>query len=228
MRSPVLEDVTARISSSVCRLPFINSSPLARMNEFDRGGRRSIAVRHIDDFVFCDIETVLAGDSLDLGSRTNQDRNNDAGFGRLDRTSQRSFVARVHHQRRGRRDGLGPRNQPLILGVRMRRFRLDGCCGGRHRISPVGFETGVADVNLCVAITTSADDWTFGPLAGILATLDSDRSASNSADTRSSRILTSGVRSPDALMTSRRISSALRRSSALSGSSAGIAASAAS
>ena len=52
VRRPPLDDVTARISSSVCRLPFINSSAAARMNELDSGGRSSIAVRHIDDLAF--------------------------------------------------------------------------------------------------------------------------------------------------------------------------------
>ena len=55
VRRPVLLDVTARINSSVCRLPFIRSSPLAsRMSSTPWRGR--FAVRCIDDFKSADVD----------------------------------------------------------------------------------------------------------------------------------------------------------------------------
>ena len=49
VRRPVVPDVTARISSSVCRLPFISSSPLASRTSSTalRGG--GVAVRRVDE-----------------------------------------------------------------------------------------------------------------------------------------------------------------------------------
>ena len=62
VRRPVLRDVTSRISSSVCRLPFISSSPLRLVDELDRLGRGRFAVRRVDDLELADVELVLARD----------------------------------------------------------------------------------------------------------------------------------------------------------------------
>ena len=60
VRRPVLDDATARISSSVCRLPFISSSPLAWWMSSTRLGGRLFAVRRVDDLETADVEACCA------------------------------------------------------------------------------------------------------------------------------------------------------------------------
>ena len=50
------------------------------VDQLDRLRRRGFAVRHVDDFVATDIETMLAGNAGNLGGRSHEDRNNDARF----------------------------------------------------------------------------------------------------------------------------------------------------
>ena len=100
VRRPVLDEVTARMSSSVCRLPFISSSPLRLVDQLDGFGRGGLAVGGIDDLEFADIELVLARDGGDLGGRPDEDRDDDPGLGGLDRAAKRRLVARMHDDRR--------------------------------------------------------------------------------------------------------------------------------
>ena len=107
VRRPVLLEVTSRMSSSVCRLPFIRSSPLACVDQLDRLRGRRFAMRHVDDLEAVDIEAVLARHCRDLGGGPDQDRNDDAGLRRLDGAAQRGLVAGMHHDGRRRRHLLG-------------------------------------------------------------------------------------------------------------------------
>ena len=59
VRRPPAFAVTLRISSSVCRLPFISISPLAAWISSTRLGGRGLAVRRIDDLEAGDVEAVL-------------------------------------------------------------------------------------------------------------------------------------------------------------------------
>ena len=61
--------------------------------------RRRLAVRHVDDLEAVDRKAVLAGHRGDLGRRPDQDRNDDAGFRRFDRATQRSLVAGMDDDR---------------------------------------------------------------------------------------------------------------------------------
>ena len=119
------DEVTARISSSVCRLPFIRSSPLdSRISSTPFAaaaslcGTSTISKRSISRP--CSRATAAI-----FAAGPDQDRNDDAGFRRFDRAAQRRLVARMHHDRRCGRDLLGAGDEPLVLGVRRRRERTD-------------------------------------------------------------------------------------------------------
>ena len=72
VRSPPTFAVTLRISSSVCRLPFISISPLAAWISSTRLCGRGLAVRGIDDLEAGDFEAVLGGRVPDLRRRARQ------------------------------------------------------------------------------------------------------------------------------------------------------------
>ena len=88
---------------------------LRLVDEFDRlcGGR--IAMRDVDDLELPDVDLVLARDGGDLVCRADEDRNDDAGLGGLDRTAQRGLVARMHDDRLRWRDALRAGDQSIIL-----------------------------------------------------------------------------------------------------------------
>ena len=65
-------EVTARISSSVCRLPFIRSSPLDLADQLDCLCCGRLTVRRVDELIASDIDPVLLGHSGNFGRRTNQ------------------------------------------------------------------------------------------------------------------------------------------------------------
>ena len=115
VRRPVDDAVTARMSSSVCRLPFISSSPLASRMSCDRLGRRRVAVGRVDHFEAADIELMFAGDREDFRRRAHEDRNNKSGLGRLHRPPQRGLVARVRNHRVRGRSLFRSRNQTVVL-----------------------------------------------------------------------------------------------------------------
>jgi hypothetical protein len=48
-------------------------------------------MRHVDDLEAADIETMLARDGGNLSRRSDEDRNDDAGFRRFDGTAQRGL-----------------------------------------------------------------------------------------------------------------------------------------
>ena len=118
VRRPVAPDVTARISSSVCRLPFIRSSPLAFADQRDALGGRVVAVRGVDDLVAADVDLVLGRGGGDLGARPDQDRHDDPELGGLDRPAQRGLVAGMDHDGLGGRHLLGAGDQPIVFRMR--------------------------------------------------------------------------------------------------------------
>ena len=67
---------------------------LALVDQLDGPRGRGFAVRRVDDLETADVEAVLTRDSRDLRGRPDQDRNDDAGLGRLDSAAQRGLVAR--------------------------------------------------------------------------------------------------------------------------------------
>ena len=119
VRRPVADAVTARISSSVCRLPFIRSSPLpARISSTRLRGRR-LAVRRVDDFDTCrcrDCACVRTAAIFAAGPTR---------IGMMMPASAASITPRSEVSSQGcttigrrRRNLLRPRNQPLVFGVR--------------------------------------------------------------------------------------------------------------
>ena len=116
VRRPVAEAVTSRISSSVCRLPFISSSPLpSRISATARAaaawlcGASTISIA-------VEVEPVACGDGPDLRLRADEDRDDQAGFGRLDRAAQRGLVAGMGDDRPRGFDGLRGGDQAVVLG----------------------------------------------------------------------------------------------------------------
>ena len=135
VRRPVAFAVTARISSSVCRLPFISSSPLAFVDQLD--GLAAAAS-------LCGASTIskppmsrpcLRGRVPDLRRRPDQDRLDDAGFGRLDGAAQRGLVAGMHDDGRRWRHALRGRDQAVVLASsRLGRARIRLSC--RSSLAP--------------------------------------------------------------------------------------------
>ena len=124
VRRPVDEDVTARINSSVCRLPFISSSPLACVNELDGLGRRGVAVRHVDDLEAADVEAELLARSLRSCAPVRP------GSGTMiraaaasTRAAQRGLIARMHHDGGRGRNVLRARNQAVVFAFGRVRHR---------------------------------------------------------------------------------------------------------
>ena len=117
VRSPVLDDVTARISSSVCRLPFISISPLPSRTSSTPFAAAASLCGASTSSIFADIEAMFAGDVLDLGARADQSWNDDPELGGLDRAAQRGLVAGMHDNRLGRRNLLGPCDQAIVFGA---------------------------------------------------------------------------------------------------------------
>ncbi len=107
VRRPVADAVTACISSSVCRLPFISSSPFASRISLTPESRRIVAVRRVDDFETADVDIVPARCVADLALRPDQDRDDDAGFRGLGGAAERSLVARMDDDRSRRWHLLG-------------------------------------------------------------------------------------------------------------------------
>ncbi len=102
---------------------FHQEFALAFANERDGLRRRSFAVRRVDEGVTGNVETRFAGDFLDFRLGSNQDRDNDAGFGGFHRAPERGLVAGVDDDRRRRGRLLRPRDQPLVfLVAHMNRF----------------------------------------------------------------------------------------------------------
>ena len=66
---------------------------LGFVDQLDRLCRGRLAVRGVDDLEAIDVDPVLAGHGGNLRGRTDQDRNDDAGFRRLDGAAQRGLVA---------------------------------------------------------------------------------------------------------------------------------------
>jgi hypothetical protein len=115
VRRPVLLDVTSRMSSSVWRLPFIKSSALDCWMSSTAFAAAAWLCGHVDDLEATDVETVLAGDSANLGGRSDKDGNDDAGVRRFDRAAQRCLFAGVNDGGPRGRHLLGPGDQPLVL-----------------------------------------------------------------------------------------------------------------
>ena len=125
VRRPVLPEVTSRISSSVCRLPFINSSPLDLADQLDRLGGGRFAMRHVDDLEAADIQTVLARRLEIFARRPDQDRHDDAGVGRFERPPQRCFVAGMDDDGGRGRHLFGAGDEPFVFRGRRRAERAD-------------------------------------------------------------------------------------------------------
>ena len=117
VRRPVAEAVTSRISSSVCRLPFISSSPLPS---------RISATACAAAAWLCGASTIWwpamsrpcsRRDGADLCLRADQDRDDQSGLGRVERAAQRGLVAGMRDDRH-RRDLL--RGRPRSAGRTLR------------------------------------------------------------------------------------------------------------
>ena len=115
VRSPPAFAVTLRIISSVCRLPFIRTSPLPSWISSTALGGGGLAVRSVDDLVARMFRSCLAATSLIFAAGPDQDRLDDAGFGGLDRAAQRTLVAGMHDDGRNRRDALRRRDQAVVF-----------------------------------------------------------------------------------------------------------------
>ena len=90
------------------------------MDELDRLGGGRLAVGRVDDLDTVDVEIELARHGGDLGGRANQNRRDDAGLGRLERTAQRSLVTGMSHDRRRRRHLFRPGDEVVVFRVRRR------------------------------------------------------------------------------------------------------------
>ena len=99
-------------------------------DEFDPLYCGGFAVGHVDDLKTVDPEAVFVRNRGNLGGRPHQNRNDDAGFRRLDGPAQRSLVAGMHDDRARGGNLFCPGQQPLVLGRRWRSERPD------HRDSP--------------------------------------------------------------------------------------------
>src|SRR5262249_858741 len=86
-------------------------------DELDAFGGRRIAVRRVDDLIVADIELVLARDRGNLPRRTDQYRDNDAGFRGFHGATQRGFITLMDNARRRGRALFRPADQPFILSV---------------------------------------------------------------------------------------------------------------
>src|SRR4051812_5843865 len=88
------------------------------MNELDRLCRGVIAVGRIDHFKPRDIEAVLLRDRLHFCDWPDHRWHDDADVRRLDRPTQRTFVAGINDQCFPRGYTLGSLDQTLIFGMR--------------------------------------------------------------------------------------------------------------
>src|SRR3954466_12156131 len=105
---------------------------LGFVNQRHRLRRGRLAVRGINELEAIDIDPMLARHGGNLPGRTDQDRNDDAGFGCLDEPAQGRLVARMSDDGRRRRDFFRIGDQPLILrgGRAAERAR---CCDRANR-----------------------------------------------------------------------------------------------
>ena len=99
---------------------------LAGTDDLDRPRGGGVAVRHIDQAIWPDVQPELPGHVPYFGLRSDQDRPDQVGLSRLDRSRQRGLVARVR-DRRGHRLKLGAGLDQLridtILARRLLRWR---------------------------------------------------------------------------------------------------------
>ena len=100
------------------KAPLHQQLAFARMNHFDglRGGRLAVAASTISKWLMSRL-CFLATAAI-FAARPDQDRNDDARLGRLDRAAQRGFVAGMDDDGRRRRNLFGFRNEPVVLGSR--------------------------------------------------------------------------------------------------------------
>jgi hypothetical protein len=98
---------------------------LGLVDQLHRLCRRGVAVRYVDELETADVETMLASDGGNFSRRSDEDRDDDPGFRRLDWTAQRGLFARVNDHGRRSRHLLGPGDQPLVLRARRIADRAD-------------------------------------------------------------------------------------------------------
>ena len=113
--------VTARMSSSVWRLPFISSSALPSWISCTACGGR-LAMANVDELERPDIEIMLPGNGFDPLGGTDENRNEVSFAGRT--TAERALVAWVHHGAPHRRDLLGAIDQAIIFRLVVRHHAL--------------------------------------------------------------------------------------------------------
>src|SRR5262245_8985133 len=197
------------------------------VDQLDRFCRRGVAVRHVDDLVAADIETMLASDGRNLRDRSDENRNDDPGFRRLDGAAQRGLFAGMNDDGRRRRDLLGAGDQSLVLrsqwiADRTDRGDIPNLAVLQHEPSSRTFAAATL-AHDAFACSCRADEITVR-----LGTVVAASSRPNAPATRCMRLLSSSESGPLALKTCLMRSNALRLTSPLSGSIDGSAASAAS
>ena len=103
VRRPVSRFITAPISSSVCRLPFISSSALPARTSSTAFSAAAWLCGTSTISILAEVERELLGDRADLVLGTDENRLDQSGLARLDGASERGLVARMRH---GGRDWL--------------------------------------------------------------------------------------------------------------------------
>ncbi len=88
---------------------------LALPHQFDRPGRRRVAVRRVDDRDRPQRDAVGLRDLLDLRLRADEDRRDQPELGRIDDRCQRRRLARVCDCRRHRLEGAAPLEELFVL-----------------------------------------------------------------------------------------------------------------
>ena len=136
VRRPVADEVTSRISSSVCRLPFIRSSPLpSRIS----ATACAAAAWLCGASTICrpvEVDAVLGRHVADLQLGADQHRVDELLGRGLDRAAQRGLVAGVGDDRHRRRAVAGGGDQALVLrvGLGQRMPPPSGCLAVRHQL----------------------------------------------------------------------------------------------
>ena len=197
---------------------FHQELALALADQLDAPVGCRIALRRIDQREAADFDLVPTRGRSDFRRRSDEYRLDDADLGRFGRSSQRCLVTGMNHDGPGRGDLFGAGDELFVLRVRPTTDRTD-----LRRIND-GADL-VMELFRYDALAATTED-----TVGGATSLGSARptSVSNSWARCARRAAASPVISPGALSTFVIALNALRRRSASGGSSAGIAASAAS
>ena len=123
VRRPVAEAATSFISSSVCRLPFISSSPLPSRISATAWAAAAWLCGASTMLAAGNVDAVLGGDGADLRRRADQHRLDERLRGGVDRAAQRGLVAGMGDDRHSGGAVAGGGDEAVVLSAVSARSR---------------------------------------------------------------------------------------------------------